>query len=92
MANYIVTYDLNGPFPTHRQMDEHLSRMTANRGRILETVWWVDYPGTVEQLRDQVAMILGKEDLLLVVETASASWTKLLVPGATFHQALQKAA
>jgi hypothetical protein len=92
MANYIVTYDLNGPFPTHRQMDEHLSRLTTARGRILETVWWVKSPGTAEQLRDQVATILGKEDLLLVVQAASAAWTKLLVPDVNFKQAFERAA
>lgn len=32
MANYIITYDLNGPSPSHREMDDHLSRLTAKRG------------------------------------------------------------
>jgi len=79
MANYIITYDLNGPSPSHREMDDHLSRLTAKRGRVLETVWWVSYPGTAAQLRDQVKTILGSEDLLLVIEANSAAWTKLLV-------------
>lgn len=92
MANFVITYDLNGPFPSHKQMDEHLARLTAKRGRVLETVWWVEYHGTAVQLRDQVASILGKEDLLLVIEAASAAWTKLLVPGDAFKQAFEKAA
>ena len=92
MANYIITYDLNGPFPSHKQMDEHLAKLTPHRGRILETVWWVNYSGTAEQLRNQISTILGKEDLLLVVQAASAAWTKLLVPDTTFKQAFEKAA
>ena len=79
MANFIVTYDLNGPVPFHKQMDDHLARVTAKRGRVLETVWWADYPGTAAELRDQVKTILGAEDLLLVIEAKSAAWTKLLV-------------
>lgn len=79
MANFIISYDLNGPTPSHQQMDKHLATLVVNRGRVLETVWWVDYPGTAAQLRDQVKTILGSEDLLLVIEAKSAAWTKLLV-------------
>jgi hypothetical protein len=91
MANFIVTYDLNGPYPSHKQMDDHLSRLTIKRGRILETVWWVQYAGTAVQLRDQIATILGPEDLLLVVQAAFAAWTKLLIPSAPFKQAFEAA-
>jgi hypothetical protein len=92
MANFIVTYDLNGPNPSHKQMDDHLRKLTANHGRVLETVWWVDYPGTAAELRDQVKTILGKEDLLLVIEAKSAAWTKLLVDVDAFVEAWRNAA
>jgi hypothetical protein len=73
-------------------MDDHLKKLTANRGRVLETVWWVDYPGTAAQLRDQVKTILGPEDLLLVIEAKSAAWTKLLVDGNSLATAWKAAA
>ncbi|RWM37916.1 hypothetical protein [Mesorhizobium sp.] len=92
MANYVITYDLNGPRPSHKEMDDHLRKLVANRGRVLETVWWVEYPGTAAQLRDQVKTILGKEDLLLVIEAKSAAWTKLLVDGPVFKTAFERAA
>jgi hypothetical protein len=92
MANFVVTYDLNGLYPSHKQMDDHLQQISIRYGRILETVWWVEYAGTAAQLRDQIATILGKEDLLLVALTASASWTKLLIPDVAFKQAFEKAA
>lgn len=92
MANFIVTYDLNGPHPSHKAMDDHLRKLAANRGRILETVWWVDYPGTAAQLRDQVKTILGREDLLLVIEAKSAAWTRLLVDNNSLLTAWSKAA
>lgn len=79
MANFVVTYDLNGPHPSHEEMDDHLKRLVSARGRILETVWWVSYQGTAAELRDRLKTILGKEDLLLVIEAKSAAWTKLLV-------------
>jgi hypothetical protein len=92
MANFIITYDLNGPTPSHKQMDDHLRTLTVNRGRVLETVWWVDYAGSAEALRNQVSTILGREDLLLVIEAKSAAWTKLLVNDAALVAAWGKAA
>ncbi|MER8894212.1 hypothetical protein [Mesorhizobium sp. M0676] len=92
MANFVLTYDLNGPRPSHKEMDDFLKALVVNRGRILETVWWVDYPGTAAQLRDRVKTILGPEDLLLVIEAKSAAWTKLLVTNAVFKTAFEKAA
>lgn len=79
MANYIVSYDLNGPTPSHKQMDDHLSKLGAARGRILESVWYVGYSGTQKQLLDHIKTIVGKEDLLIVVKAESATWTKLLL-------------
>ena len=79
MANYIVSYDLNGPHPSHKQMDDHLEKLGVARGRILESVWYIGYSGTKKQLLDYIKQILGKEDLLIVVQADSATWTKLLV-------------
>ncbi len=92
MANFVVTYDLNGPRPSHKEMDDHISKIVANRGRVLETVWWVDFAGTAAQLRDRLRTILGPEDLLLVIEGRSAAWTKLLVNSDALKQAWEKAA
>ena len=92
MSNFVITYDLNGPRPSHKEMDDFLKALVANRGRILETVWWVDYPGTAAQLRDQVKTILGSEDSLLVIEAKSAAWDNLLVDGDAFKVAFNQAA
>ncbi|WP_327211988.1 hypothetical protein U8Q06_20875 [Rhizobium beringeri] len=92
MANYLLSYDLNGPKPSHPEMDQFLKKLVANRGRVLETVWWVDYSGTAAQLRDRVKTILGDEDLLLVIEAKSAAWTKLLVTGDSLKSAWAAAA
>lgn len=91
MANFIVTYDLNGPRPSHKQMDDHLRALGPRflRGRILETVWYVAGPTTAPLLRDYVNRILGKEDLLLVVEASYAAWTKLLVDAQSFKQTFE---
>jgi hypothetical protein len=72
-------------------MDEFLSKLVANRGRALETVWWVDYPGTAAQLRDRIRTILGKEDLLLVIEAKSAAWTSILLDNSSLIEAWKKA-
>ena len=92
MANFIVTYDLNGPNPSHKQMDDHLARVGAKRARVLETVWWVDYSGSVVQLRDYLQTILRKEDGLLVLAVSAAAWQSLLVNNESFKVAFEKAA
>lgn len=91
MANFVISYDLNGPRPSHKEMDDLLESLAANRGRVLETVWWVDYSGTAAQLRDRLKTILGKEDLLLVIEAKSAAWTKLLVDSSALKEAWREA-
>ena len=92
MANYLVTYDLNGPRPSHKQMDDLIPRLAVTYARVLETVWWLDYPGTAAALRDRLQTILGREDLLLVVECKSAAWTNLLVESQAFKTAFDQAA
>lgn len=92
MANFIVSYDLNGPRPSHQEMDKHIAEFGYRYGRLLETVWYIDYPGKTAGLRDLIASILGSEDLLLVVEAKDAAWTKLLVDSDSLVTAWQQAA
>ena len=92
MANYIISYDLNGPNPSHKQMDDHLARVGATRARVLETVWWVDYSGTAVQLREYLQTILRREDGLLVCAVSAAAWQSLLVADESFRNAFNKAA
>jgi hypothetical protein len=91
MANFIVTYDLNGPRPSHHEMDKHLEALGAGfqRARALETVWYVAGPTNAAALRGYVQRILSQNDLLLVVEASNAAWTKLLVDGAAFKAAFE---
>ena len=81
MANFIISYDLNGPNPSHQEMDKFLAKLGSSRARILETVWWLDYSGTVTDLRDRLKTILRSEDSLLVCKCTSAAWQNLLVDG-----------
>lgn len=90
MANFIVSYDLNGPAPSHKQMDDHLERLGVERGRILETVWYVAYSGTTADLKAHIMSILRSEDLLLVVEAKEATWTSLLIDSAALVAAWNK--
>jgi hypothetical protein len=85
MANYIVICDLTGPYPSPRQMEAHLAQTAALRGRVMATVWWVEYPGSAEQLMKRARTLLGGEDLLVVIEAKAAAWSRrdeaLPVPG-----------
>lgn len=87
MANYIVSYDLNGPVPTHAQMDKHMENAGWARGRILETVWYVGAAMTQQQVFAHINSILTNNDRLIVVAASDATFRNLLVTDA----ALQKA-
>ena len=80
MANFILTYDLNGSHPSHAEMDEHLEKIGAARARILESVWYVGAMTTRDDLTAYVRRILSPNDRLIVAEAKDASFVYLLVP------------
>ncbi|WP_165214292.1 hypothetical protein [Affinirhizobium pseudoryzae] len=86
MANFMLSYDLNGSTPTHKQMDDHLQALgpTFARARILESVWYVAGPTNSTTLRDYILRILSPNDLVIVAEMADAAWRGLLVDGVAF--------
>lgn len=87
MANYIVSYDLNGPVPTHAQMDVHIAKKTAwSRGRVLETVWYIKTDDPPIQVYDYINSILSINDRLLVVEAVGANWRNLLITDASLKR------
>lgn len=80
MANYIVSYDLNGSTPTHAQMDKHIAQKAGwARGRILETVWYIGTADSEAAVYAHIDAILSKNDRLIVVTAASASFRNLLI-------------
>jgi hypothetical protein len=87
MANYILSYDLNGQVPSHEQMDKHLRNLGAAVGRILETVWYVGYSGSRDDLFQHARSILSNNDLLFVAEAQEAIWNQLLVESQSLRTA-----
>lgn len=79
MANFILSYDLNGPNPSHKEVDELLESLGATRGRVLETVWYVGWSGSCQDLFDAVNAIMSPNDQLLVIEGSAMSWRNLLI-------------
>lgn len=82
MPHYIVSYDLNGYLPSHSAVDAHIEAIAPVSGRILETVWYLQYAGNAEQLRQAVDRVLGPEDRLAVVLIQRMAWRNLLVSDA----------
>lgn len=91
MASLLVSYDLNGPVPTHKQVDDLIRSISVRAGRVLETVWWVDYSGTPEQLRNRLLTMLRKEDRLFVCACQNAAWFNTLVDSAALKNAIEAA-
>lgn len=79
MKNFIVSYDLNGHTPTHAQMDKHIKAGCYQYGRILETVWFIQYKGTAEDLFNYLWRIMSPNDRLMVVEGKQAVFANLLI-------------
>jgi hypothetical protein len=80
MANYFVSYDLNGKTPTHAQMDEHLKKLGKCVHRVLETVWYVHSAGTKEAIYNYVNGFVSANDRVLVIEAKDCYMRNLLVP------------
>ncbi len=93
MANYIVSYDLNGPVPTHAQIDKHMrSSGAAKVGRVLETVWYLTTPSDLDAVFAYVNRILGINDRVLVVEASNMKMRNLLASNAAIQAAWAEAA
>ncbi|MCG9915103.1 MAG: hypothetical protein MH112_01930 [Phenylobacterium sp.] len=84
MANFIVSYDLNGPNPSHQEVDALLERLGATRARILETVWYVGWSGSRADLFREIDALLNRNDQVIVLEAVDASFRNLLVESASF--------
>jgi hypothetical protein len=80
--NFFISYDLNGPRPTHAEMDKHLAK--AGAVRVLETVWHMKGQ-TKEAVFAYVDQLLSQNDRLLVIDAADARFRNLLVPDATIQ-------
>ena len=90
MTNFIVSYDLNGARPSHKEVDQLLEQLGATRGRVLETVWYVGFWGTEQQLFDAIRSKLGREDRLIVVRASEAQWENPLLSDDSLATAWRK--
>ncbi|WP_156874955.1 hypothetical protein [Sulfitobacter alexandrii] len=91
MASYLLSYDLNGPNPSHKDMDDLIRSISSKAGRVLETVWWVDYDGSAVQLRDRLLSTLRSEDRLFVCACKDAAWFNTLLNDGSLKQAIEAA-
>jgi hypothetical protein len=92
MTNYILSYDLNGSVPTHRQMDERIRSTCFQYGRILETVWYIRSAWTLEQMYQHINAILSPNDRVAIVEAEDMCFRNLLVSVASLQGAWSQAA
>ncbi len=90
MANYLLSYDLNGSNPTHREMDDHLDGSGWEAARILETVWYIGADATQKQVYDYVHSILSKNDRIIVATVSNATFRNLLISGDDFKSAWKR--
>lgn len=79
MANFFVSYDLNGKTPTHAEMDAHLKKIGKCVHRVLETVWYVHSNHTQKSLYDYVNGILSNNDGVIIIEANDCYFRNLLV-------------
>jgi len=90
MSVYLVSYDLNGKTPSHKQMDEHMASLGWRAGRALETVWIVATPDSLETVYDKVTSILSGNDTVFVGHLQSAKFDNLLISESGLRKALSQ--
>lgn len=86
MANFFASYDLNGPRPSHREMDEHLKKLGPCVHRVLETVWYVKTSKSQKELYTYMNSILSNNDRVLIIEASDCTWRNLLIPDETLQK------
>lgn len=91
MPHFLISYDLNGPNPTHATVDRALKQISSRYGRILETVWYVQYAGSIDRLSENVNRLLSSNDRLMVAKVADVKWRNLLVGDAELRKSLASA-
>lgn len=79
MANYILSYDLNGAWPSHAMMDQHIRATGVPVARILETVWFVKTSSSLDDLTRYIRLKLSPNDRLMVAEARGLRVQNLLV-------------
>lgn len=89
--NYFASYDLNGPRPTHCEMDDHLKKLGPCVLRVLETVWYIKTNKTEAELYQYMNSILSPNDRVLIIAASNCTWTNLLVPDQTLQNCWNKA-
>lgn len=82
MANYFVAYDMKA---INRKRQDDIEAHLQDLGRlgiyrVLETVWYVQYPGTADQLGEYVDRILADDERLLVIDASDCRMRNLMVP------------
>lgn len=87
MANFFLSYDLNGKTPTHSEMDKHLQALGGTVRRVLETVWYIRTAYSQTQVFDHANAILSENDRLLVITAQDARFRNLLAPNKTIQDA-----
>jgi|GEM_PF-955960 len=87
MPNYFVSYDLNGIFPTHEEMDAHLINISKKAKRVLETVWHINSQKSLDEITDEILGIMSDDDSLLVIEARDIRWSNLLISDSEMRQA-----
>lgn len=90
--NYIVSYDLNGPNPSHAAMDRHIQAGCVKYGRVLETVWYIQSALPLPQMYEYLNRILSENDRIIVVDANDAFMRNLLVSIPSIQEAWALAA
>lgn len=79
MANFIISYDITSPMPTHNHLEQVFEQIGATAGRIQNSVWYVAWSGTPPELFEALQPLFSSADRLIIVEAADAKWRNLMI-------------
>lgn len=90
MANYIISYDLNGYLPSHAMVDRHIRSLGIECARTLESEWYVRSSLSLAEIGTRMESILSPNDRLAIIEAKDMWVRNLLVETAPLQRAWLK--
>ncbi len=91
MANYMITYDLYGSFPTHPQVKAHVANAGFSEyARILEDGWFIGTPHSLAEVHEYMMGVFSDNDRVFVCEIKTSMIENLQLSSEEYKEVFER--